>query len=196
MPTKEKIVVENIVASGKLTPELDLEAVAEDLQNQKGIKEVEHSRRSGNRLLVYFKNNDALCILAPTAVYVFTGVDEFEDMDDAKSIFLNALAQMGIISSSDLAEDDIKEPFKIQNLVCTGNLNSELNLEALSIYLGLEVVEYEPEQFPGLVYKPEDAESTILLFASGKAVVTGITDRETAQETFDSVRIKINELFD
>jgi len=192
----ERIDIENIVGSGKLEPELDLAAVAEDLQEQSGIAEVEHSRRKGNRLLIYFSNNDALGILAPTAVYVFNGVDNFEELEDAKQKLLTALSELGIISSADPPKNQVSDPFKIQNLVCTGDLNRELNLEALSIGLGLEKVEYEPEQFPGLVYKPEDSGSTVLLFASGKAVVTGVADRDTAQEAFDSVKSKVAELFD
>jgi len=69
------IEVANIVSSGKLDLELDLSAVAEYLGNPEWIDDVEHSRKSGNRLLIDFKNGEALGILAPSGVYVFTGVD-------------------------------------------------------------------------------------------------------------------------
>lgn len=196
MSDKDEIEIVNIVGSGELEPELDLASVAEDLQNQNGIKEVEHSRRNGNRLLTYFTGNDALSILAPTSVYVFTGVDSFDAMEDAKTTLLNALSEMGIISFPDLPEREVTKPFAIRNLVCTGDFDRELNLEAITIGLGLENTEYEPEQFPGLVYKPEGSESTILLFASGKVVVTGIVNKRTGQDVFDSVKTKVNELFD
>lgn len=192
----DEINIENIVGSGKLEPELDLAAVAEDLQEKKGIAEVEHSRRKGNRLLIYFLDNDALGILAPTAVYVFNGVDNFEELEDAKQKLLNSLSEMGIISTPDPPKNQVSEQFKIQNMVFTGDLNRELNLEALSIGLGLETVEYEPEQFPGLVYKPKEFGSTVLLFASGKAVITGVAEKKTAQEAFDSVKAKVAGLFD
>ena len=100
MTKTECVEIENIVGSGKLEPELDLAAVSEDLQDQEGIAEVEHSRRSGNRLLIYFSGNDVLGILAPTAVYIFNGVDNFEELEDAKQKLLTALAELEIISSS------------------------------------------------------------------------------------------------
>lgn len=190
----KKVDIENIVGSGKLEPELDLAAVSEDLPKQDGIAEVEHSRRSGNRLLIDFNDNDALGILAPTAVYVFNGVDNFEELEDAKQKLLTALSELGIISSPDPPKNQIPEPFEIQNVVCTGDIEQKLNLEALSIGLGLENVEYEPEQFPGLVYKTKNTGSTVLIFASGKAVVTGATNKKTAQQAFDSVKSKVIEL--
>jgi transcription initiation factor TFIID TATA-box-binding protein len=195
MTKKESVEVQNIVGSGKLKPELDLAAVAEDLQDQDGIDEVEHSRRSGNRLLIYFSENDGLGILAPTAVYIFNGVDNYEDLENAKTKLLTGLAELGIISSPTPPESQIVDPFEIQNVVCTGDLNKELNLEAFSIALGIENVEYEPEQFPGLVYKPKEFESTALLFASGKVVVMGVADEKLAQEVFDSIKNKVTELF-
>jgi transcription initiation factor TFIID TATA-box-binding protein len=196
MNKKERVKIENIVGSGKLSPELDLEAVAEDLHQIEGIAEVEHSRRSGNRLLIYFSDNEALCILAPTAVYIFNGVDNFEELEDAKQKLLTALAELGIISSSNPPENQITEPFETQNIVCTGDIDQELNLEAISIGFGLEYVEYEPEQFPGLVHKPKDNEATVLIFSSGKVVITGTDDKEIAQDTFDSIKNKVTELFD
>lgn len=57
----------NVVASGRLDVELDLTSVAEDLADQLGIESVEHSRRQGNRLLIYFDEFDSLGILAPTS---------------------------------------------------------------------------------------------------------------------------------
>ena len=61
----------------------------------------------------------------------------------------------------------------VQNIVSSADLGQSLNLNALAIGLGLEHVEYEPEQFPGLVYRLDEPEVVILLFGSGKIVITG-----------------------
>ncbi|NYT01111.1 MAG: TATA-box-binding protein, partial [Methanocellales archaeon] len=53
------------------------------------------------------------------------------------------------------------------------DLGSELNLNAIAIGLGLENIEYEPEQFPGLVYRIKEPKVVVLLFGSGKLVITG-----------------------
>jgi transcription initiation factor TFIID TATA-box-binding protein len=57
--------------------------------------------------------------------------------------------------------------------VVDADLGEALNLEAIAIGLGLEAVEYEPEQFPGLVYRLDDPDVVALLFGTGKMVITG-----------------------
>ena len=68
----------------------------------------------------------------------------------------------------------IKNPkIQVQNIVATSDLGSEINLNSIAITLGLDRVEYEPEQFPGLVCRLDDPRVVLLLFGSGKLVCTG-----------------------
>lgn len=69
-----------------------------------------------------------------------------------------------------------------------------MNLNALSIGLGLEAVEYEPKQFPGLIYRPPDFPAVLLVFANGNVVITGAADIETAEEAFDHLQTKVEDL--
>jgi len=69
-----------------------------------------------------------------------------------------------------------------------------VNLNALAIGLGLEVVEYEPEQFPGLIYRPADFPAVLLVFANGKVLIIGAADVETAEETFHYLWTQIEDL--
>jgi transcription initiation factor TFIID TATA-box-binding protein len=62
---------------------------------------------------------------------------------------------------------------EVQNIVASSNLESPINLASVVITLGLERVEYEPEVFPGLVYRMSDPKVVILLFGSGRLVCTG-----------------------
>jgi len=82
---------------------------------------------------------------------------------------------------------------EIKNVVAVGNLEQEINLEALMIGLGLEQAEYEPEQFPGLVYRPSESRCVMLVFASGKVVVTGGKTRKEDQEAFDHLKAKVDD---
>ena len=61
----------------------------------------------------------------------------------------------------------------VQNIVASADLHTILNLNAIAIGLGLENIEYEPEQFPGLVYRIDVPKVVVLIFSSGKLVVTG-----------------------
>src|SRR5256885_15791293 len=61
--------------------------------------------------------------------------------------------------------------FRIENVVASTSLGHELDLKAISLALGGS--EYEPEQFPGLIYRIKEPKTAILLFRSGKVVCTG-----------------------
>jgi len=63
----------------------------------------------------------------------------------------------------------------VQNIVASGEINLKLNLNFLA--LEMENTEYEPEQFPGLVYKLIEPNATFLLFSNGKLVCTGTKNR-------------------
>ncbi|MGB2826492.1 MAG: TATA-box-binding protein, partial [Thermoplasmata archaeon] len=75
----------------------------------------------------------------------------------------------------------------VQNIVATSNLGAKINLNATAITLGLERVEYEPEQFPGLVYRLESPKVVMLLFGSGKLVCTGARKPEDAEIAVDKI---------
>jgi transcription initiation factor TFIID TATA-box-binding protein len=76
----------------------------------------------------------------------------------------------------------------VQNIVASSGLGSVLELNAIAVTFGLDHVEYEPEQFPGLVYRMDDPKVVILLFGSGKLVCTGAkkpSDVEKAVKKID-----------
>ena len=72
--------------------------------------------------------------------------------------------------------------FRIENVVASTSLGHELDLKAISLALGGS--EYEPEQFPGLIYRIKEPKTAILLFRSGKVVCTGA-------KSIENVRIAI-----
>lgn len=194
MDADSQVSVVNIVSSGKFDVELDLAAVAEDLRQFDFIVDVEHSRRRGNRLLIEFEDNESLGIVAPTGVYVFTGADTHDEVEEARFYLTTALSELGIISSPEPTSDEIVDEFEVKNLVSTADVEYEVNLDALAIGLGLENTEYEPEQFPGLVYRPSSESCTILVFSSGKVVVTGVRNKEVAEREFASLKEEMGEL--
>jgi len=73
----------------------------------------------------------------------------------------------------------------IQNIVASAELGGEIDLESL-VYK-LSRVMYEPEQFPGLVYRLSDPKVVVLLFGSGKLVVTGGRQPEDASKAVDRI---------
>ncbi|RLM32086.1 TATA-box-binding protein, partial [Haloarcula sp. Atlit-120R] len=89
----------------------------------------------------------------------------------------------------------IEDPeITVQNIVTSADLGESLNLNAIAIGLGLEHIEYEPEQFPGLVYRLDEPEVVALLFGSGKVVVTGGTSADDAAAAVDVIVEELNGL--
>jgi transcription initiation factor TFIID TATA-box-binding protein len=80
----------------------------------------------------------------------------------------------------------IEPKLKIQNLVGTGELDFGLNLNMLA--MNLDNVEYEPEQFPGLVYRIKSPfEASFLLFSNGKVVCAGTKGEKEMKKCFEKL---------
>lgn len=77
--------------------------------------------------------------------------------------------------------------YEVQNIVASADLGQPINLTSTVISLGLEKVEYEPEVFPGLVYRLSDPKVVILLFGSGKLVCTGAKRPMDVEAAIDKV---------
>ena len=75
----------------------------------------------------------------------------------------------------------------IQNIVAISDLGTELNLNEVAMGLGLENVEYDPEQFPGLVYRIKEPKVAMLLFGSGKIVCSGARKTEDVALAVDKL---------
>jgi len=81
-----------------------------------------------------------------------------------------------------LKEFDINlksEPkIEFQNIVASTMFYPKINLDEFADYD--ENTEYEPEQFPGLIYKLEDPNAVMLVFRSGRIVITGAKSVKSA----------------
>lgn len=173
----------NIVGSGLIDAEFELERVAADLGS---IAEYDPDKYPG--LYLRLGEDIPLITLYRTGKYIVTGADSEEEASMVRARFLNLLFENGMIIEAD------DEWFQIQNLVCTGETGESLNLNALAIGLGLETCEYEPEQFPGLIYRPSEFESVVLVFASGRVIITGCTNIDAAEQIFDVFHDRVKDL--
>lgn len=176
-----EITIVNVVASGSLPVELDLQQVTTDI----GEPVAEYNPEKYPGMYLRFDDDGPLITVYRTGKYIITGSKSEGESYSLREKFLDRLVEMGII------EKATDEWFSIQNYVCTGDLDVSQKLSALAIRLGLEKTEYEPEQFPGLVYRPESYEIVILIFGTGKVVLTGAKDVQTAERAFDKLRKEV-----
>ncbi len=172
--------VVNAVGSGDLGIEIDLNQIAAD------IDRIEFDPDKYPGAYVRIAEVEPLITVYRTGKYIITGSKSKEEAYDCRNQFLNLLAGEGVLDTPD---DDW---FSMQNYVCTGELNQVHDLNALTISLGLEHTEYEPEQFPGLVYRPDNHPVVALIFASGKVVVTGAKDIDKAENAFQSLKQELD----
>jgi len=178
------VIIANAVGSGDLGVELDLEEVERDLD----VPYTDYDPSNYHGLYVRLDEDGPLITLYRSGKYIISGCSSFEELYDTNLEFLQALDALDIV---DLSADT---GFIVQNVVCTGELQRSVNLNTLSIGLGLEAVEYEPEQFPGLIYRPPDFPAVLLVFANGNVVITGAADVETVEEAFNHLQTKVEVL--
>ena len=64
---------------------------------------------------------------------------------------------------------------RVRNICATADLGHPVNLDAAAIALTPDLAEYEPEVFPGLIYRPRGMRAAVIVFRSGRLVLTGAT---------------------
>ena len=177
----ETIEVQNVVGSGDLGRELDLAAVAMDLDG------AEYNPKKMPGLLYRPPRAEASVLLFESGKLIVMGATTSDGTRRTFRGCVGALRDLGV-SVADPTE------IAIENIVARVDFGDRLNLNAVAIGLGLEWVEYEPEQFPGLVYRLDAPEAVVLLFTSGKAVVTGTIDRATIETVVETVATRLTGL--
>ena len=94
---------------------------------------------------------------------VCTGGKHFDDIKVGIDKMLHDLRDAGIET---WADDEVN--IEVQNMVATYSLGVPLNLNQLTLSLAFDKVEYEPEQFPGLIYRLTSPKVVCLIFGSGR----------------------------
>jgi transcription initiation factor TFIID TATA-box-binding protein len=178
---KSEVEVVNIAAVGDLGSEVDIEQIVHDADLAVSNYDPEY-----NAAFFRFEEDGELVIQYVSGKYILRGDDDFENMHQVNNRYLSYLSDLGIEFGDATLE--------IKNVVAVGDLEREINLEALMVGLGLEQTEYEPEQFPGLVYRPSSSRCVMLVFASGKVVITGGRSEDQDQEAFSLLKREVNEI--
>jgi transcription initiation factor TFIID TATA-box-binding protein len=173
--------VVNVVGAGDLGMELNLSSLRDDID----AYEVNYDEENYPGLYVRLTEEGPMVTLYRTGSYHISGAESEAALQKTRELLFERLDELGL----DLSTAD---GFSVRNVVCVGNLEQSLNLNAIAIKFGLENVEYEPEQFPGLVYRPDSFDVVFLLFASGKVVITGSPGVAVSREAFKSLQEQLS----
>jgi transcription initiation factor TFIID TATA-box-binding protein len=160
--SKKGFTLVNLVGSLRLERELDLSALSVDLEN------TEYHPETYPSMIYRPFGEGSVSILTPSSGRLaIVGAKSKQELIDAVEEFLSTINNLGI--ETDKTSDDML----IQNVVVNYDFEREFDLSVVAIALDLNNVEYEPEQFPGLIYRSHSGNATVLMFASGKVVITG-----------------------
>jgi transcription initiation factor TFIID TATA-box-binding protein len=181
MPAKKdfKIRIENIVASATLGTEIPLEKIASKSEN------VEYEPEQFPGLVYRTKDPVAASLIFSSGKIVCTGARSVKDVKNAMKKIIRLIKRSGV---------KVPKTFRteIENIVASAKFEGRLNLD--SIAFNLERSEYEPEQFPGLVYRMDSPKVAFLLFSSGKIVCTGARSVKDVKEAINKIYKKLKSI--
>jgi transcription initiation factor TFIID TATA-box-binding protein len=165
----EEIVIENIVVSITFKQKIPIEEIA------KRYAEIEYEPEQFPGLIWKLESPKCSFLMFPSGKVICTGARKEEDVKKAINFLIKKLKDVM----------DVKDyEVQVENVVTSVQLQGEIDLNSLAYEL--ENSEYEPEQFPGLIYRKEKPKCAILVFKSGKIVCTGIKNVEESKKELES----------
>jgi transcription initiation factor TFIID TATA-box-binding protein len=167
--TKAVINIQNVVASGTLNQKVDLNAVV------KSFPSAEYRPETFPGVVIRLRRPKTATLIFSTGKLVCTGAKSGRESRRAIMKVVKELKKGGIIILG-------KPSLKVVNIVASAILGGKVDLEKAVVTLGKAM--YEPEQFPGLIYRMDEPKVVILIFASGNLVCTGA---KKEQDVYDAV---------
>ena len=157
-PGRKFINIENVVATGALHQNIDLNSIVRVFP---GVK---YRPEQFPGLVFRLNKPKATTLIFSSGKMVCTGAKSERQARKAVMKVVDELNRNGIVILG-------KPEIQIQNIVASVGLGGHIDLEKATY--SLKRTMYEPEQFPGLIYRMEDPKVVILIFTSGKLVCTG-----------------------
>src|SRR3989338_5971325 len=169
---KSSLKIQNIVATTSLGKDVPLIKLAKTITN------TEYNPEQFPGLVLRIKQPKSAVLVFSSGNLVCTGTKSISQVREVIEQVIKTLKKINVKITD-------KPKITVQNIVASGSINLMLNLNFLS--LELQNTEYEPEQFPGLVYKLDDPPATFLLFSNGKLVCTGTKNNQQLNESMEQL---------
>jgi len=166
------VTIQNVVASAALGHKIDLISIMKSFRN------VEYRPKKFPGLVFRLKRPKTATLIFASGKMICTGSKSEKQARSAVKKIVGLLKESGIILLS-------KPEIEIVNVVATVDLGERIDLEAADSVL--ENVMYEPEQFPGLIYRIQDPKAVFLIFTSGKVVCTGARSEGQVYEAVEKL---------
>jgi len=172
--------IENVVGTVvvEITEKVDLNQIARKLPD------VEYNPERFPGLVMRIEKPRATILIFSTGKMVITGLRKASESGKVVQKVIKNIKKAGI---------DVKNPvITIQNIVASGDLHTNIDLNMAAIVM--EYAMYEPEVFPGLIYRMQDPKTVFLIFSTGRIVCTGAKNKSVVREAVLKLNKEVREL--
>jgi transcription initiation factor TFIID TATA-box-binding protein len=168
-----EVQIQNVVAVASHDQKFDL------LSIMKVFRNVEYRPKRFPGLVFRLKRPKTATLIFTSGKMVCTGAKSEKMAHRAIEKVVRELKKEGIIILG-------KPRIKVENMVASADIHGKVDLEAAAEFL--DNIMYEPEQFPGAVYRMKEPKVVILIFSSGRLVITGAKREEQVHEAAVKIR--------
>lgn len=172
--------IENVVATVvmEITEKIDLVKIA------RKFEDVEYNPERFPGLVMRITDPKATFLIFSTGKMVITGLRRADQASAGVKKIVKSIKKAGINVSNPV--------ITVQNIVASGDLHTFIDLNMAAIVM--ENAMYEPEVFPGLIYRMKEPKTVFLIFSTGKVVCTGAKNKKFVKEAFIKLNEKVREL--
>ncbi|CAO2813483.1 unnamed protein product [Amaranthus hypochondriacus] len=164
--------LQNIVSTVDLECKLNLPQIALHARN------AEYNPRRFAAVIMRIREPKTTALIFASGKLVCTGAKSEDQSKLATRKYARVIQKLGFPAKF--------KDFKIQNIVGSCDVKFAIKLEALAVSHGAFCT-YEPELFPGLIYRMKQPKIVMLIFVSGKIVITGAKVREETYTAFENI---------
>jgi transcription initiation factor TFIID TATA-box-binding protein len=171
------IKIQNVVITINLGVKLDLVRITQTARN------AEYNPTRFQAVIMRIREPKATSLMFGSGKIIVTGTKNEDDCMQAAQKFVKILEKVGYpVNATDLS----RYQYKIQNMTATCDFGFPIGLEAL-ILSHSSFATYEPELFAGLVYRLQVPKVVLLIFVSGKVVLTGAKCQEDLCAAYEAI---------
>lgn len=172
LPQDLRPTLQNVVSTVNLGCRLDLKEIAQHARN------AEYNPKRFAAVIMRIREPKTTALIFASGKMVCTGAKSEEDARTAARKYAKIIQKLGFQAT-------FKE-FKIQNIVGSVDVKFPIRLEGMVTTHG-QFANYEPELFPGLIFRMVLPKVVLLIFVSGKVVLTGAKQRQDIYTAFENI---------
>ncbi|KAG6544899.1 hypothetical protein Mapa_013589 [Marchantia paleacea] len=164
--------LQNVVSTVNMDCKLELKTIALHARN------AEYNPKRFAAVIMRIREPKTTALIFASGKMVCTGAKSEQQSKLAARKYARIIQKLGFPAQF--------KDFKIQNIVASCDVKFPIRLEGLAYAHG-HFSSYEPELFPGLIYRMKQPKIVLLIFVSGKIVLTGAKVRDEIYEAFENI---------